>query len=121
MHLSCPGLRAPGRFLSTPPGSNPATLSGSVLSVNGVDREIIVSVYAQWSTIDGCVDSAEFSIFIQDVPTLDLGMDTIMCNDQVLDLLPALGGSALNVDWSASEVGECFQLIRLRRPVILFH
>jgi hypothetical protein len=35
---------APGtwQILSTPPGSNPATLSGSVLSVNGVDREIIV-------------------------------------------------------------------------------
>ncbi|HZV45661.1 MAG TPA: hypothetical protein VFF90_14355, partial [Saprospiraceae bacterium] len=102
---------APGtwQILSTPPGSNPATLSGSVLSVNGVDQgDYRFRFTLTGAPLDGCVDSAEFSIFIQDVPTLDLGMDTIMCNDQVLDLLPALGGSAINVDWSASEVGGMF-------------
>jgi gliding motility-associated-like protein len=96
---------APGtwQILSTPPGSNPATLSGSVLTVKGVDQgDYRFRFTLNGAPLDGCVDSAEFSIFIQDIPALDLGVDTVMCNDQVLNLFPALSGSAISVDWSAS-------------------
>jgi len=95
---------APGtwQLLSVPPGSNPATLNGSDLNVNGVDQgDYRLRFTLNGAPLDGCTDSVEFSIFIQDMPTLELGRDTVMCNDQILDLFPVLGGSANSVDWSA--------------------
>lgn len=99
---------APGtwQILSTPVGSNPATLTGSVLNVNGVDQgDYRLRFTFNAAPLDGCVDSTEFTIFIQEVPSIDLGKDTIMCNDQILDLFPVLGSSAISVDWSATDMG----------------
>jgi hypothetical protein len=100
---------APGtwQILSTPAGSNPATLTGSVLNVNGVDQgDYRLRFTFNGAPLDGCADSTEFSIFIQDVPTLMLQNDTAVCGGMAFTVSGSIGGSANNIQWTTTSFGS---------------
>jgi len=99
---------APGtwQILSTPPGSNPATLNGSILSVNGVDQgDYRFRFTFNGAPLDGCVDSTEFSIFIQDQPTVTLQNDTALCGGAAFPVTGTIGGSATTFQWNSTGFG----------------
>jgi gliding motility-associated-like protein len=100
---------APGTWqtLSTPPGSNPATLIGSVLHIQGADP----GTYRMRFTFDSapivaCPDSAEINILIQDEPTINLPADISICDPVMISLSAIIGGSATNAHWMSSGSGS---------------
>jgi gliding motility-associated-like protein len=99
---------APGtwQILSSPPGSNPATLNGSILSVKGVDQgDYRFRFTFNGAPLDGCVDSAEFTIFIQNQPSIQLQNDTAVCGGTQFPITGMIGGSATTFQWTTSGGG----------------
>ena len=100
---------APGswQIIATPPGSNPATISGSTLIINGCDP----GTYGVRFTFDaapivGCPDSAELEIFIQEQPTLSISGDASTCGQSVVQVQATVGGSSTGVLWTTTGTGS---------------
>lgn len=92
--------------ISTPPGGNPATVSGSFLTIGGADP----GVYGLRFTLDaapltGCPDSAEFLVTIQEPALLSISNDTSICGMENLQSAAVTGGSAIGVAWISSGTG----------------
>ncbi len=93
-------------IISTPPGSNPATLNGSILIIDGCDP----GTYSFRFTFDaapivGCPDSAEVDIFLQGVPLVSLSNDTSFCGVGDLSIEAFVAGSSTGVLWTTSGTG----------------
>ncbi len=94
------------QLFSTPPGSNPAILSGSTLIIDGCDQGMYgLRFTLDAAPIDACPDSAEITIFIQDLPTLSISGDTSGCGQSVLNINAIIGGSATGVQWMTTGLG----------------
>jgi len=94
------------QLFSTPPGSNPATLAGSTLIINGCDQGYYgLRFTLDAAPIDACPDSAEIQLFIQDQPTLSISGDTSGCGQTPLNLNAVPGGSASGVLWTSTGLG----------------
>ncbi|MBK9981144.1 MAG: gliding motility-associated C-terminal domain-containing protein [Saprospiraceae bacterium] len=99
---------APGNWtiLSAPPGTNPATVIGSDMQIQGADP----GLYSLRFTFDSapivaCPDSAEIQVLIQDAPTLSISSDTSICGQADIPLNAIVGGSATNAIWFTSGSG----------------
>ncbi|MEP6646681.1 MAG: gliding motility-associated C-terminal domain-containing protein, partial [Saprospiraceae bacterium] len=99
---------APGTWviLSAPPGSNPATVIGSNMQIQGADP----GLYSLRFTFDSapiiaCPDSAEIEVLIQDVPSISVSSDTSICGISDVPLTAIVGGSATNAVWFTSGSG----------------
>jgi hypothetical protein len=99
---------APGSWviLSTPPGTNPATIVGSILNPQGADQgDYNLRFSFNSGPIDGCPDSAEIVVFIQDQPHISLSKDTTVCGITDIPVTAIISGSATNVMWSTTGSG----------------
>lgn len=107
---------APGTWaiLSTPPGTNPATVIGSNMQIQGADP----GLYSLRFTFDSapivaCPDSAEIEVLIQDAPTISITTDTTVCGLSDINLDAIVGGSATNAIWFTSGTGSFDQSLNL--------
>ncbi len=107
---------APGSWtiLSAPPGTNPATVIGSDMQIQGADP----GLYSLRFTFDSapivaCPDSAEIQVLIQDAPTLSITSDTSICGLADIHLNAIVGGSATNAIWFTSGSGSFDQSLSL--------
>ena len=110
---------APGtwQILSAPPGSNPATLNGSILQTLDADPgDYRLRFTFDAAPIVGCPDSAEIDILLQETPNVSLISDTASC--WLLDIGPSVipSGSSTGVIWSTSGSGS-FNDINSLNPV----
>ena len=95
------------QLISVPPGSNPATLAGSTLIINGCDQgDYRLRFTLDAAPIDACPDSAEIVVFIQAQPTISVTGDTSTCGQSVVSLNAVLGGSASGILWTTSGLGS---------------
>ncbi|MGB4849172.1 MAG: hypothetical protein WBP41_14710, partial [Saprospiraceae bacterium] len=99
---------APGTWtiLSAPPGSNPATVIGYDMQIQGADP----GLYSLRFTFDSapivaCPDSAEIQVLIQDAPSISISNDTSICGIADIPLHAMVGGSATNAIWFSSGSG----------------
>ncbi len=100
---------APGvwQIISAPVGPNPATLIGPNLQTgNALQGEYLVRFTFDSAPIDGCPDSAEIEVFIQEVPFVSLGNDTSVCGAGLIELMGSFTGSAIDVQWSGNGSGN---------------
>ena len=94
------------QIISTPPGSNPGTMSGSTFIISGCDPGIYDFRFTfDAAPIVGCPDSAEISITIQEPPTLTISGDTSACGQSDVQVNAVIGGSAAGVIWTTSGSG----------------
>ncbi len=94
------------QLLSVPAGANPATLNGSILQINGADPgDYRLRFTFNAAPLDGCPDSTEITITVQDQPTIQLQNDTTFCAGDTMPVSSVIGGSATNVSWSSSGTG----------------
>ena len=100
---------APGMWeiISAPAGPNPATLIGPNLQTgNALQGDYVVRFTFDTAPIDGCPDSAEIEVFIQEVPFVSLVNDTTVCGTSLIELTGIFGGSAVDVQWSGNGNGN---------------
>ncbi len=98
----------PGGWLiiATPPGSNPATISGSTMIIDGSDPGVYDLRFTfDAAPIDGCPDSAEISITIQEPPLVNVSVDTVICGEGDMQIDAMISGSSTGVIWSTSGTG----------------
>lgn len=94
------------QIISTPSGSNPASLTGSTLIINGCDPgSYDLRFTFDAAPIDGCPDSAEINIVIQGLPLLSLSNDTAICGEGDVQVEAFLSGSATGVQWITTGSG----------------
>lgn len=99
---------APGiwTILSMPPGSNPATVTGAIMNIQGADPGVYALRFTFNSApIIACPDSAEIEVRIQDSPGISIPMDTSFCGASAIMLDAVVSGSATNAIWFTSGTG----------------
>ncbi|HEY3387838.1 MAG TPA: hypothetical protein VGK46_15095, partial [Saprospiraceae bacterium] len=99
---------APGswQIINSPSGSNPATISGSMLVISGCDQGLYdIRFTFDAAPLVGCPDSADIQIFIQDSITLSISGDTSTCGQVVVQVNAMIGGSATGINWTTSGNG----------------
>jgi gliding motility-associated-like protein len=99
---------APGNWQVTavPPGSNPGTVAGSDFIINGCDPGFYTLRFTfDTAPIDGCPDSAEIQLYIQEEPGIEISGDTITCGQSMVQLNAVISGSSTGVVWSTSGAG----------------
>ena len=94
-------------IISSPMGVNPATLAGPVLQTLNADP----GIYRLRFTFDsapliGCPDSAELDIRLQTPPFISVADDTSSCGLLPVQLIASLSGSATQVEWTTSGLGN---------------
>ena len=96
------------------------TITGDMLdnpsylwSTNETTETIVVTTSGTYSVeIDaggGCIETDEITITFSTSPTLDLGEDVILCNDETFTITPVIAGDnldGLSYDWSTGETTE---------------
>ncbi len=100
---------APGvwEIISAPSGPNPATLIGPNLQTgNALQGDYLVRFTFDSAPIDGCPDSAEIQVFIQDLPLVNLGSDTTVCGAGLVELIGSFSGSAIDIRLSGTGSGS---------------
>lgn len=100
---------APGswQIITTPPGSNPGTITGSTMIINGCDPGTYrVRFTFDAAPIVGCPDSAELDIFIQEQPTLSASADGSTCGQTPFSVQAVNGGSSTGVLWTTTGSGS---------------
>jgi gliding motility-associated-like protein len=63
----------------------------------------------QAAPIPDCPDSANFELFIQQRPTVNLPHDTLVCASSTIDLTASIGGTATGGNWSSLGGDGSFQ------------
>ncbi len=99
---------APGSWqvISAPPGSNPGTIAGAVFQINGCDPGLYGFRFTfDDAPLEGCPDSAEMELYIQEALTLSVSGDTAICGQTAFQLSANLGGSATGILWTTSGLG----------------
>ena len=100
---------APGtwQIINSPSGSNPATISGSMLVISGCDQGLYdIRFTFDAAPLVGCPDSADIQIFIQDSITLSITGDASTCGQVAVNLNATSGGSSTGVIWMSSGNGS---------------
>src|SRR5690606_9945293 len=93
-------------IVHAPPGSQPATLSGSILTINGCDPgEYRLRFTLDAAPLPACPDSAEMVLFVQEQPVIMVSGDAASCGQLPVSVSAMAGGSATGVVWSTSGLG----------------
>lgn len=104
IHAGAPGT---WQIINAPPGSNPAFFNGSFLQIEDADQgDYDLRFTFNSAPLDGCPDSAEITVFIQDQPIIEIGNDTTVCGTPDISLHAVIGGSAINGEWKTSGSGS---------------
>ena len=69
-----PGATGTWQIVTTPPGSSPATLSGSTLLTTNADAGPYGLLFIRNVLLDNCIDSANFSLLLAGVPDATFNM-----------------------------------------------
>src|SRR5690606_27079935 len=93
-------------IVHAPPGSQPATLSGSILTINGCDPgEYRLRFTLDAAPLPACSDSAEMVLFVQEQPVILVSGDAASFGQLPLSVSAMAGGSATGVLWTTTDHG----------------
>jgi gliding motility-associated-like protein len=95
------------QIINGPGGSNPATISGNQLVIEGCDQGTYdIRFTFDAAPLTGCPDSADIQIFIQEELMLTVSGDTSTCGQVPVQLNAIIGGSANGLAWTTSGNGS---------------
>lgn len=110
---------APGTWsiLNAPPGGNPATLSGPVFDILNSNPGLYQLRFTFDSApLDGCPDSADIEIMLQEPPYVGLPPFLDSCGLKDIVISSGFSGSATGILWSTSGSGT-FDDVSIINPV----
>lgn len=99
------GLSGTWQMVSTPPGGNPATLTGSSLEILNADPGLYELRFIRSVILDDCVDSALFELNLLTSPFVDAGVDGTSCAPDAITLSGTGGGSNVQYTWQTNGAG----------------
>ncbi len=100
-----PGVNGAWQMVSTPPGSNPATLAGSNFQGVGKDPGLYTLRFIRNVLLNNCVDTAVFQLQLSTSPFANAGMNATVCAPDVIQLNGNAGGSNVVVSWQTNGTG----------------
>lgn len=103
------GIQGNWTLESTPPGSSPATLTGTILNVNGADPGVYRLLFVRNVLLDDCVDSAFIDITLASPPTVDAGTDGASCAPDDIQLNGNVQGVGTQIGWTTTGSGTLSQ------------
>ena len=103
--LENPGINGTWTIVSTPPGSQPATLSGTVLDISNADPGAYRMLFIRSVILDNCIDSAFADIVLTTSPAADAGIDGASCAPDVIVLSGVPTGSNPVILWQTTGTG----------------
>jgi len=104
-NIQNPGINGTWTIVSTPPGGQPATLAGTVLSVANADPGAYRLLFVRNILLDDCIDSAFVDIDLLRSPTADAGADGTSCAPDPVILNGTAGGTNAMVQWQSTGTG----------------
>jgi gliding motility-associated-like protein len=100
-----PGVNGTWQMVSTPPGANPATLSGSNFDGFQADPGLYTLRFIRSVFLANCVDSALFQLTLRGSPYADAGSNGIVCAPDNIVLTGTAGGTNTVHNWQTSGSG----------------
>jgi gliding motility-associated-like protein len=101
-----PGVNGTWQMVSTPPGVNPARLTGSDFDGFQADPGLYTLRFIRSVILANCVDSALFQLTLNASPFADAGADATVCAPDVITLSGTAGGSNVNFGWQTTGSGS---------------
>lgn len=96
------GVNGTWQMVSTPAGSNPATLSGSNFQGLNADEGTYVLRFIRNIILDNCIDTALFTLDLHESPFADAGVDGTSCAPDAIVLSGSAGGSNVQFSWQTT-------------------
>ena len=93
------GVNGNWQLVSTPPGSNPATLSGSNFQGQNADPGLYVLRFIRSVILSDCVDTATFDLQLNESPFVDAGSNAVVCAPDAITLSGSAGGDNIVFSW----------------------
>ncbi|MEO6133481.1 MAG: gliding motility-associated C-terminal domain-containing protein [Saprospiraceae bacterium] len=100
------GVTGMWQLVSTPSGSNPATLSGSTFLGQNADGGLYVLRFIRSVILSNCVDTASFQLQLHEVPFADAGSNAAVCAPDAIMLFGSGGGDNVNFLWQENGTGS---------------
>lgn len=99
------GVIGDWQLVSTPAGSNPATLAGSNLQIQNKDAGLYTLRFIRSVILDNCVDTAFLDVTVLTSPFADAGSDFTSCAPDNIILNGNAGGSNVQFSWQTNGLG----------------
>ena len=100
-----PGVNGTWQMVTTPPGANPATLSGSAFDGFQADPGLYTLRFIRSVFLANCVDSALFQLTLRGSPFADAGSNGLVCAPDNIVLTGTAGGTNTVHNWQTSGTG----------------
>ncbi|HZV70278.1 MAG TPA: gliding motility-associated C-terminal domain-containing protein [Saprospiraceae bacterium] len=94
------------QLVSTPPGSNPATLTGTNFQGVNKDAGMYVLRFIRSVILADCVDTASFQLQLHNSPFVDAGSNATVCAPDVINLFGSGGGDNVVFQWQETGSGS---------------
>lgn len=96
------GVSGNWQLVSTPAGSNPATLAGSNVQIQNKDAGLYTLRFIRSVILANCVDTADFTLRVHASPFVDAGVDGTSCAPDDIVLTGTGGGSNVQFNWQTT-------------------
>ncbi len=100
-----PGVTGTWQMVTTPPGVNPATLSGSTFQGVNKDPGTYTLRFIRSVILADCVDTATFQLQLAGSPLANAGPDASVCAPEVITLTGMGSGSNVQFNWQTTGTG----------------
>jgi len=99
------GVTGNWQLVSTPPGSNPATLNGSNFQGQNSDPGLYVLRFIRSVILADCVDTASFQLQLNKAPFADAGSNAVVCAPDPILLTGNADGDNVVFNWLENGTG----------------
>ncbi len=99
------GVSGSWELVTTPAGSNPATLTGSNFQGQNGDPGLYTLRFIRSVILDDCIDTAAFELTLHSSPLVDAGVDGTACAPDVILLSGTASGSNIQYSWQTTGSG----------------
>ncbi|MEO5906341.1 MAG: gliding motility-associated C-terminal domain-containing protein, partial [Saprospiraceae bacterium] len=100
------GVTGTWQMVSTPAGANPATLSGSNFQGANKDDGVYVLRFIRSIILANCVDTAAFSLTLNESPFADAGTDGTSCAPDQIILSGTANVTGVQTNWQTTGTGS---------------
>ncbi len=99
------GVMGTWQIVSTPAGSNPATISGNNFLGFQSDAGTYQLLFIRNVILNDCIDSADFQLTLLASPFADAGVSATVCAPDIINLSGTVGGTNVVFNWQTTGTG----------------
>lgn len=100
------GVEGTWQMVSTPPGGNPATLTGDNFNGTNADAGTYTLRFIRSIILDDCVDTSAFTIQLRTSVQVDAGVDGTSCAPDDIVLTGTASGTGVQFTWTENGSGN---------------